>query len=157
MPSGIWLNWVNTRFQISRKRSQSQPGPQVGLPQPRSGPRSMWISDQDRTDAANFPPVISQAYNVSSGTPTTLCQISKASSSSVWMVMYSLSPGRPSSLVRNSQLQGITSFFEVIAKGEGCPAFQNRYGARSAANVFNITGTHAFLAGGDTSSRLVSF
>lgn len=38
VPSSWPSYWVNTQFQYSRKRSQSQPGLQSGLPQPTSGP-----------------------------------------------------------------------------------------------------------------------
>ena len=38
VPSSCPSYWVNTRFQYSRKRSQSQPGAQSGLPQPKSSP-----------------------------------------------------------------------------------------------------------------------
>ena len=39
-PSSWRSNCVNTRFQYSRKRSQSQPGAQSGRPQPTSSPMS---------------------------------------------------------------------------------------------------------------------
>ena len=40
VPSSWPSYWVNTQFQYSRNRSQSQPGAQSGLPQPNSGPWS---------------------------------------------------------------------------------------------------------------------
>ena len=39
-PSSCPSYCVNTRFQYSRNRSQSQPGAQSGLPQPNSSPWS---------------------------------------------------------------------------------------------------------------------
>ena len=39
-PSSSMLYCMNTRFQNSMNRSQSQSGPHSALPQPNSGPRS---------------------------------------------------------------------------------------------------------------------
>ena len=107
--------------------------------------------------AADLPPVISQAYNV------------------VFRNTYNIVPDIKSFIIlsvdgdvqlirRQAKLlgqelpaPGDNLFFKVITKGEVAQHFKIGMVARSAANVFNITGTHAFLAGGDTSSRRFHF
>src|SRR3989339_913090 len=45
LPSDCRSNWVNTRFHISRYRSQLHPGAQSGFPQLSDGPMSINISE----------------------------------------------------------------------------------------------------------------
>ena len=45
VPAASRLNCMNTRFQISRYRSHSQPTVHSGRPQPYPSPRSMMISE----------------------------------------------------------------------------------------------------------------
>ena len=52
---------------------------------------------------------------------------------------------------------GDNFFFEVITKGEVTKHFKEGMVASSTANVFNVTGTYAFLASGDTRRRRFHF
>ena len=52
---------------------------------------------------------------------------------------------------------GDNFFFEVIAKREVTQHFKEGMVASSTANVFNVTGTYAFLASGDTRRRRFHF
>ena len=107
--------------------------------------------------AANLPPVISQAYNaVFRNTYNIVPDIKSFIILSVDGDVQLISR-QAKLLSQELPAPGNNLFFEVIAKGEVAQHFKIGMVARSAANVFNITGTHAFLAGGDTSSRRFHF
>ena len=113
VPSAVRLNCVNTRFQISRKRSQSQPGAQFGSSQPRSGPKSKKIS----LSGPHGPSPISQKLSSKrlmwfSGKPISLCQVSYASWSSGYTVTYNFSLSNLMTSVKNSHAQWMASFLK---------------------------------------------
>ncbi len=85
VPSACLSNWVNTLFHTSINRSHSQPTLQSGSPQPLSAPLSKYISEQ----GPQGPVPCSQKLSslpirkiLSGDSPTSLFQMSKASSSS---------------------------------------------------------------------------
>ncbi len=110
-PSAPRKDWVNTRFQISTKRSSASglAGPPSG---PRRGPKS-----QNSSELGPHGPTspISQKLSAPSrwirsvGKPTASAQISWASSSLVWMVTQMRSPSRPRTSVSSSQDHGMAS------------------------------------------------
>ena len=110
---------MNTQFQYSRKRSQSQPGLQSGLPQPTSGPWSKYSSEHGphgpvgpaRQKLSSSP----RREIWSSATPR-LFQISMVSSSSSNTVKYRRSSGSSSTSVENSSAQAHISFLKYLPK-----------------------------------------
>src|SRR5437868_2107260 len=100
---------MNTRFQNSRYRSHSQPGAQVGSPQPDSGPMSKYSSESGPhgPSAPGGPHQLSSSLTIRSGGKPFASQMLSASSSDGWTVTHTRSGSKCSHSVTNSQAQGM--------------------------------------------------
>ena len=109
-PSSVLSYCVKTKFHISKNLSQSQPTPQVGLPQPRSSPKSIYISESGPHGPGPISQKLSSIFTIwSLGKPGCLSHMSRASSSFGYIDTHNLSLGSSHHSVKNSHAQGIAS------------------------------------------------
>ncbi len=149
MPSSWPSNWVNTQFQNSRKRSQSQPGRSRGCRNRLRGPVKVDLgAGAARAGGAGAPEVVvlAQAEMWSSATPR-LFQISMVSSSSSNTVKYSFSSGRLELL--GDELEGPSASLLLgdAAKGEVAEHLEERQVTAVLADAVDVVGADALLAG----------
>ena len=139
MPSAFWLNWVNTRFHSSRNRPQSQPGPQVGLPQPPFLAQvDMDFRIRSAGTAADFPEIILQPDDAFIGYADDIVP------DMIGFIIFRIN-GDPQLIRRQFQLfcqkfpgPGNDFLLEVIPEGKVAQHFKIRMMAGRMADVFNI-------------------